>query len=421
MKNFLKHFLTKNSLFIIAVFLVAIIIRFYNFPNRVTFGPEQAISLETSAAMIKDKFSLLGIENVQRTTSQGLKIYSGALFSYSVIPLLLIFDYQALPISVYFAVLNIVTGLILFLVAKKIFGVKVATFSSILFLFNNYMIYHSLFIWILDYLPLVGVLTIHFLYLEKKKFRYQQILWLGLLSGIGISLEYLYAPTYLLVLILTLCFSRKRINTFLIFIFSSLIPNLPTIIFDLKHHFYNLTVLWLYFQDVLKHPGISGIAYYDFLQFWPLVAVVFGFLLMKIWQKNRVPAIFLIAVYLYINLRSPLVLFDRPTGMPKDLTIKNINSTAAIIKKDNPVDFNVAVINDFDTRGHILRYPLEYNYNLTPKGVEDYPSVQILYVLAPLGYNFSKAGVWEVQSFGYKNEVKLANIGTGFGLFKLTK
>ena len=119
MKNFLKHFLTKNSLFIIAVFLVAIIIRFYNFPNRVTFGPEQAISLETSAAMIKDKFSLLGIENVQRTTSQGLKIYSGALFSYSVIPLLLIFDYQALPISVYFAVLNIVTGLILFLVAKK--------------------------------------------------------------------------------------------------------------------------------------------------------------------------------------------------------------------------------------------------------------------------------------------------------------
>lgn len=421
MKNCLKHFLTKSNLLIIAVLLAAVIIRFYNFGNRVTFGPEQAISLETSASMIKEKFSLLGIENVQRFTSQGLEIYSGALFSYSLIPLLIIFNYQALPISVYFAVLNIITALIFYFVVKKIFGEKTAVFSLILFLFNNYMIYHSLFIWILDYLPLIGVLTLYLLYEEKTKFKYQQIFWLGIFSGIGISLEYLYGPTYLLVLVLALILSKKRIKSFLIFIFSSLIPNLPLIIFDLKHNFYNLNTLWLYFQDVLKHPGISGISYYDFLQFWPIFALILGFVLIKIWNRNKLVAGIFVAIYLLINIHSSLVLFDRPTGMPKDLTVKNIDSIATLIKNDNPSDFNVAVINDFDTRGHILRYPLEYNNNIFPNGVENYPSSTILYVLAPLGYNFDKAKVWEIQSFDFKKEVKISDVGENFGLYKLTK
>ena len=421
MKNFLKHFSTKNNLLLVLIVFAALGLRFYNFPDRVTFGPEQAISLETSANMIKTKFSFLGIENVQRTTSQGLKIYSGALFSYSLIPLLLIFSYQALPISTYFAILNILTGLVFYLCVTKIFDKKIAIFSLILFTFNNYMIYHSLFIWILDYLPLVGVLTLYFLYQEKVKTNYKQIFWLGILSGIGISLEYLYAPTYLLVFILVLCFSGKRIKSFLIFLFSSLIPNLPLIIFDLKHGFYNSKVLWFYFQDVLKHSGISGISYYDFLQFWPVAALILGFFLVKIWNKNKLIAGLLVAVYLFINIYSSLVQPDKPTGMPKDLTIKNINYAALEIKKDNPTDFNVAVINDFDTRGHVLRYPLEFNDNIKPLGVEDYPSAKVLYVLAPLEYNFNKAEVWEIKSFNFKKEIKISHVGGSFGLFKLIK
>lgn len=421
MKNFLKNFLTINNLLLIVIIIAAAAVRFYNFPDRVTFGPEQAISLETSASMIKEKFSLLGIENVQRTTSQGLKIYSGALFSYSLIPLLLIFNYQALPLSACFTILNILTGLILYFVSRKMFGVKTAIFSLILFIFNSYMIYHSLFIWILDYLPLIGILTLYFLYQEKTNFKYRQIFWLGILSGIGISLEYLYGPTYLLVLVLAFYFSKKRIKTFLVFFFSSLIPNLPIIVFDLKHNFYNSKVLWLYFQDVLKHPENSGILYYDFLQFWPIAALILGFLVVKIWDKNKLVVMILITIYLFINIHSTHVIFGQPTGMPKDLTINNIDFAAAAIKKDNPSDFNVAVINDFDTRGHILRYPLEFNNNLFPGGVEDYPSSEILYVLAPLGYNFSKVGVWEIQSFNFKKEVKISDVGKNFGLFKLSK
>jgi hypothetical protein len=234
-------------------------------------------------------------------------------------------------------------------------------------------------------------------------------------------LEYLYGPTYLLVLILALYFSKKRINTFLIFIASSLVPNLPLLIFDLKHHFYNLTVLWSYSLDVVKHPGISGVSYYDFLQFWPVALLILAVIIVKIWNKNKIVALLILCIYIFINVRSPFVVFDRPTGMPKDLTLKNIETVANLISKDKPANFNVAVINDFDTRGHILRYSLEYNDSVDPNSVEDYPSSQMLYVLAPLSYNFSGSHVWEIQSFNYKKEIKLADVSSDFGLFKLTK
>jgi len=420
MKDFSK-ILSKEVLILLLIFVTAFFVRFYNFSNRVTFGPEQAISLETSANMIKDKFSLLGIENVQRTTSQGLKIFSGALFSYSLIPLLLIFNYQALPISVYFAVLNIVTGLVFYFLIKRIFGIKIAIFSLILFLFSSYMIYHSLFIWILNYLPLIGVLSLFFLYQEKKKFSFRSVFWLGLLSGIGVSLEYLFLPTYFLMLFLVLYFSKKRLVSFIVFFFSSLIPNLPTIIFDARHSFYNIHVLWLYFLDVLRYPGISGVSYYDFLQFWPVFAVLAGILITKVWNKNKLLAVALTAIYLFINISSRLINWKGPTGMPKDLTISNIYLVASVIKKDNPIKFNVAVINDFDTRGHILRYPLEFKYNSVPDGVENYPQAGILYVLARKDYNFDESNVWEIKAGGRYKITKLADVGQEYSVFRLEK
>jgi len=63
-----------------------------------------------------------------------------------------------------------------------------------------------------------------------------------------------------------------------------------------------------------------------------------------------------------------------------------------LIASQKTADYNVAVINDFDTRGHILRYPLEYTYNSVPLEIEDYPRAKTLYVLAGRDYNFKDTG-----------------------------
>ena len=106
-------------------------------------------------------------------------------------------------------------------------------------------------------------------------------------------------------------------------------------------------------------------------------------------------------------------------GMPGDLSVKGIYKAADMIAKDNPDNFNVVVLADFDTRGHVLRYPLEFSYNLTPKGVTDYSGAKSVYVLSKKSYDFDNPGVWELSSFLPYNESILTAIGREYALYKL--
>ncbi len=111
--------LYKSYSVIILILILATVIRFYNFSERITFGPEQAISLLVSADYINEKFSLLGLPSTQRTTSHGHIIYYPPVFNYSLIPLLLLLNYDSALITTYFAFLNIITGFILYIILNE--------------------------------------------------------------------------------------------------------------------------------------------------------------------------------------------------------------------------------------------------------------------------------------------------------------
>src|SRR5258706_9224659 len=108
MKNFLKNLLKKNNILIIVILILASFVRFYNFPNRVTFWTEQARSLIVSANYIREKPSLLGQEYFRQDSNSHI-IYSGALFNYSLLPLLVISNYDPVIITSYFTLLNLFT------------------------------------------------------------------------------------------------------------------------------------------------------------------------------------------------------------------------------------------------------------------------------------------------------------------------
>lgn len=190
MKNFLKHFTAKNNILLIVVFITAAAVRFYNFPNRITFWSEQARSLIVSANYIKVKPSLLGQEYFREDSNYHI-IYSGALFNYSLVPLLLISNYDPIKITVFFALLNIFTGLVIYLSAQKMISQKVALISTILFLFNDFMIYHSLFIWNYNFLPLIGILVVYFSWRFKKAEKYRYIFsWIILWNWYKLTISF---------------------------------------------------------------------------------------------------------------------------------------------------------------------------------------------------------------------------------------
>jgi hypothetical protein len=420
MNNFLKKLLNRRNLLLLAIFIAAALVRFYNFPDRVTFWSEQARSLVVSANYIKDKPSLLGQEYF-RTNSFGHTLFAGATFNYSLVPLLLIFNYNPIPITVFFALLNLFTAFVVYWVVGKIWGQKPAIFTTFLFVFSDVMIYHSLFIWILNNLPLIGALVIYFIWLFGKKQAGTSVFWLGVLSGLGISLEYMFIPIAGAIFVFVILKSRNKLRDLLIFSFAAVLGNLPMVLFDIRHNFYHMASLWQYALDTLRGTTGAKFTYYYLLPLWPAFCIIGGFILAKIYKFNKLSALVLTTIYLYLNLTSPRVSFGSATGMPEGLTTKDISNASQVIATDAKSNFNVAEVLDFDKRAYVLRYFVEFKYGKKPLGEEEYQNLNLLYVLAPIDYDFKHSNIWEINAGGLKNYSLLTYTGNGYAIYKLTK
>jgi hypothetical protein len=412
-----------KHLLLIIIFGTAFLVRFYNYENRITFGPEQAMSLITSGRMITEKFTLLGNQNLLRETSSGHSLFAGAIFNYSLIPLQIIFNFEALPITSYFTLLNLLSALILYFVTKKIFGEKVAIFTIVLFLFNAISVYHSMFIWNQNYAFLLGALTIYYLYLLKMKVKIKYFLILGLLSGIGYTFQDVFIFSAFFVLFIALVFAKnKKILNTVIFSFGMITPNLPAIVFDLRHDFYHLKTSFQFLVDTLSgNANDTSLSYYHFLYLLPVAVLVGGLITEKVFTRSRILGGGILITYLYFNLNSSWINYKAPTGMPSELTLKNINRAAEIIAKEEFSDYNIAVLVDFDTRGHILRYPLEFKYKLKPLGVIEYPQSSRLYILSEYNYDFEDSSVWELSTFPRNKAELLSEVSDNYSVFIIEK
>lgn len=420
MKNFLKGFLRKNNWLLIAIFLIAAGVRFYNFPNRITFWSEQARSLIVSANYIKEKPSLLGQEYF-REDSNAHTIYSGAIFNYSLVPLLLIFNYNPIPITGYFTVLNIFTGIVIFWTVRKMFGEKIAIFSTILFLFNDYMVYHSLFIWNYNYLPLIGILIFYLSYKFILKGGRRNIFLIGFLSGLGISFQILFLPIAVITLLVNIWRSKRKVTDTLFFASGLIIGNLPMVLFDIRHNFYQVRTLLQYLLDTMQGKSDAAFAYYYLLPFWPIFAVLAAWLMTKLSGNKKYILASVLAIYFLINISSSKINWSGPTGMPSGTTINVIALASEKISVDAKGSFNIAEVLDFDKRAYVLRYYLQFKNSKIPQGVADYPKASLLYVLSEKGYNFVTSNVWEVKSAGLTKISKLTHVGSGYAIYKLQK
>lgn len=418
MKKLSKVLLNKNFVLVVFIFAVAFFVRFYNFPDRVTFWSEQARSLMVSADYL-NKPSLLGQEYF-RQDSLNHVIFAGAFFNYSLVPLILISKFDPIKITSFFALFNLLTGLAVFVAAKKMFNEKVAVISLFLFLFNDFMVYHSLFIWSYNYLPFVGVLILYFSWRFRTTKDAIDIFLVGFFCGLGISLQYMFAFFAVAVFIANIWKGKHLLKDSLIFAMGIFLANLPLIIFDFRHNFYQTRTLLQYFVDTLKGKSGQGIAYYYFLPFWPVVAIAAAKLVDRL-TKNNYAITALLTIYFVLNIASSKISLSSPTGMPSGITTKDIDNAAKRIAHDAEGGFNVSEVLDFDKKAYVLRYYLQYVYGKKPLDEASYSNINLLYVLSPKDYNFRNSNVWEVNAGGKYNTELLSGVGNGYAIYKLTK
>src|SRR3989344_2552972 len=313
------------SLLIILLFAAGAFLRFYNFENRLIFGPEQGISLLTSAGNLT-KFSLLGEYNLQRATSAGHNLIHGPLFSYFLLPFIVLFNFRVLPVSLVFPFLNLITALILFIISKKLFGKLVATLTLFFFLFSSLMIYHSLFVWIYHPLILLGTLAIWFIAeLSKNPTKASLVFWLGLIAGIGFSLQYPFLIYAAFLFFLVLLLSKKHLSTALLFTGGLFLANITRVIFDLRHDFYHLRTLWQFFLDVYYYHTISAVTYsYHYLHLFPLFCLILAVFSVGLYHLKKPLILVPMLLFLYLNFSSPLLNLNKSLGMPEGITLKTL-------------------------------------------------------------------------------------------------
>lgn len=385
---------------IVILFLGGFAVRFVNYENRLIFGPEQGMSLITSASNL-EKFSFLGETNLIRATSAGHILFHGAVYSYLILPLLILFNFRVLPITISFALLNLLTAFVLFLVAKKIFGKFVAILSLFFFLFSDVMVHHSLFPWIVNPTPLLGVLTLWLFYIQiKNRDNLLPSLLIGVMSGVGFGMQNFYLFFVPFQLMFTLLVSKKRLLGVGTFIFGIILGSFPTVIFDLRHDFYHVRTFWQFFREVLAGSASGTSTYYNFLFLYPYLFIIYAFLAKLLYKISKPLILIPIIYFLFVCITSPMSDLINTKGMAPGMSLSSLETAASLIARDNPPSvFNVATLWDFDTRAHPLRYLLQFYYGLKSQPYENYQSVDALYVLAPESYDMEKPRVWELQTF----------------------
>lgn len=418
----------KSYLIVFSIFIVFLAVIFWNFPNRIIYGPEQGISLLSSASNL-EKPSLLGIPYLLRQTDSGLRIFTSPIFGYLILPIILISKFDPISITYFFGLLTVLTGVVLFLVTKKMFNSQVATIATFLYLFNSRIIYHSFFVWTSNLMPLVGIFTLYLFYKftksnqNKNINKYINLFLLGLVLGFGLGIQYFFALAVVLVVVFVFTYSKEKVKDMLFLTLGGVASELPTILFDLKHDFYNTRTLWSYFLSIFTQRGESQISYYHFLFLYPVIFIFLGLIIYFIYKKQKLIGLMILAFYLVINLTSKLINFNKPVGMPDGLIASDLIAASRLISNEEKGNssFNVSVTGNFDNRGYSLRFPLQYSYGLKPESVESYQSAKTLYVLAYLGYNFDKPDIWEVSVFGKPKEIKAIKLNDSWNVYKLTK
>lgn len=411
----------KANLPFLTILILGTFVRFINFSNRVNFGPEQAMSLIVSAKYINEKFSLLG-QMYFRENAFGHVVFSGAMFNYFLVPLELVFKYNPIGITSIFTLINIFTGIFLYFFVSRIFGKTVASLSFLFFLFDARMIDHSLFIWNYNLLPILFLSSIKYLFDYWKNKSFMGVFLVALFCGLSISIQYLYIlPTFIFFVLVL--FRRRSFIIFLDFIAGLIVGNLPMVLFDLRHNLYHTRTLLSFFLEEVGRSGEFSFRYYHFIYLWPLIAVFLGYITEKILKINKIAALFIVIGFLFLNLNSNIVDFNKSVGMQKNLNASDIIDSAKFIAEVGSGKYNVVETYDFDSRANVLRYPISYMYGEKDSLLDDkeHKYSDAIFVLSPLNYDYNNPVPWELKVYLPYKVTLLKKINGDWGVFKITK
>lgn len=392
----------KNVVFIIGIVLISALYLFLRLDKLnalIGFYSDQGIHLlETKTMFDSKKISLVG-PMVTSKTFMGRQFFIGANYYYVLGIVGLIGQWDPMIITIIFIFLELGFYLFFIFYLKRKFN---QFWSLLVFLFisiSPYLIIHSRFFWNPHLLIPLSILVLYFgdKYLLKKEIKY--LFLAAFCWGFGFACHF-SAVFWGLWFVYLLIKSKQAgiIKPYLIIFLGFILGDLPWVIFELKHNFYNTKTMLYVFLNSTSGGELTS----HYFIFPLLVFITFGllFLIKKINNKNicnRVLitlflGLFLIQTKIYRNYAPLDVIEGWNYPMQKEVVNK-------ILKNGCPKNFNIASTVSGDTRSYDLRFLLTAK-SCFPMEVENYPKAEKLFLVAPIDRPPETETVWEVSSLG---------------------
>lgn len=192
----------NHQIALVAIFVLALILRFLYFPDNIYFGYDQARDAYAAQAVLKGDLKIIG----PTTSFEGLS--HGPLYYYIFAPFYGLGGGNPEVVSAFLRVLNALGVFLVFAVATSLFNKYVGIFSALLFAFSFEQTQFSIY---LNH-PSLAVISMMLMYwgLALLIFKKQKNGLFVSLLGLGLSIQFEFILTYLTVpFVLTLIIFRK--------------------------------------------------------------------------------------------------------------------------------------------------------------------------------------------------------------------
>ena len=389
--------LTRNNLFLLLLIVLFLLVRLYNLEKVVNFSMDQGTTfLKLYDIWTTKKIPLIGPESSLKAIN-GLSFFHGPWVYYLLFPAALISHWNPLSASYLLISLNLLALIFLYKIFYRRFGLFAALSFGLIYCLDFINIRYSQFAWNPNFLVFTSSLILGLLFIINKKNCKKISFFLGLLFGFSLTFHYLS-----LLLFIPFCgywiLQKSRNLSFKLLFLGLLIPLMPQIVFELRHNFYNLQIIYL----ILSGKGSSSISWlfsiHYFLIFLPFLYCLVSLFIKYLYQYNRfIGSLLLGAITTGLLI---IIINQSQTAytMPKGWNLPGIQKASRIIIAENKKDYNVVNLLSGDTRDYPLRYFLTIA-NFKPLDVAEYPQAKYLFILARKDQNITNNPVWEISSF----------------------
>lgn len=413
----------KTKLILVSIVILFLFLRLFHFRESVNFGSDQGLELLDILNIVSSgKLTLIGPPS--SFGIEGRFFFVGPALYYMLIPPLVIGNWHPFAVSYTLIAFQLVALITLYKVlSQKWKKTWIPIFFTLFYIFDPTLVEYSRFFWNPNFLiplsTLILALLLKLSYTRKRKNLIVSVI--GLLLGLGLQFHYSYLLTILATLLFLLAIRKLQKEKILIFFIGCIIGFSPILFFELRHNFYNLNTIWLYFTSPNGQIAGKTLLNYYLFGLIPFVIYLFALLFEKLRRMNKYAPYLLIGSYIIWTLTKTLPQPENGFTLPKGWNYDGLKKAEEIILSEDKKDYNIVDILTGDTRALALRYLLTVD-GQKPLGVTEYPQGKQLFVYSNVPIDKIIKGVlWEIDSIEPVKVAKSWPLQNGISLYLLEK